>query len=230
MALPLPCRVCRNRVETTLSPALEPTLEVERRLHAQGYPRVIGCDEVGRGPLAGPVVVGLVVWEPQHTSWPEGLRDSKAISEKKRPAMAEAITGYFPHRALGEASPQEIDDGGIVKALATAVVRGLHQLVAQGVSLGPAVLLLDGSHDFVTPHLPHPLAVVTREKADRDCVSVAAASVIAKVNRDEQMIRYAEQYPQYGFERHKGYGSALHRDAILQHGVTPVHRSTWIHF
>jgi ribonuclease HII len=92
------------------------------------------------------------------------------------------------------------------------------------------VLLLDGSHDFVTPHLPHPLAVRTREKADRDCVSVAAASVLAKVHRDATMVRYAATYPEYGFESNKGYGSAGHRQAITDHGVTEVHRTTWIHF
>ncbi len=115
---------------------------------------MIGCDEVGRGPLAGPAVIGLVVWEPHQTQWPEGLRDSKAISEKKRPGIAEAIRETFTYCAIGESSPQEIDDGGIVKALATAVVRGLRGLAAQGVSVGSSVLLLDGSHDFVTPHLP----------------------------------------------------------------------------
>ena len=197
---------------------------MESRLIAQGYPRVIGCDEVGRGPLAGPAVIGLVVWEPHQTQWPEGLRDSKAISEKKRPGIAEAIRETFTYCAIGESSPQEIDDGGIVKALATAVVRGLRGLAAQG------VLLLDGSHDFVTPHLPHPLTVVTKEKADRDCVSVSAASVIAKVHRDACMVRFGEEYPEYGFERHKGYGSAGHREAITTHGVTPLHRKTWIHF
>lgn len=203
---------------------------MESRLIAQGYPRVIGCDEVGRGPLAGPAVIGLVVWEPHHTQWPEGLRDSKAISEKKRPGIAEAIRETFTYCAIGESSPQEIDDGGIVKALATAVVRGLRDLAAQGVAVGSSVLLLDGSHDFVTPHLPHPLTVVTKEKADRDCVSVSAASVIAKVHRDACMVRFGEEYPEYGFERHKGYGSAGHREAITTHGVTPLHRKTWIHF
>lgn len=191
---------------------------------------MIGCDEVGRGPLAGPVVIGLVVWEPSQKAWPEGLRDSKALSEKKRPAIAQAVRESFSYCALGEASAQEIDEGGIMKALATAVVRGLQELARQGVAVGSSVLLLDGSNDFVTPRLPHPLAVVTKEKADRDCVSVAAASVIAKVHRDSVMIEHAAKYPEYGFASNKGYGSAGHRDAISEHGVTSLHRRTWIHF
>ena len=222
--------VFRNRNETTLSPKVFPTLERENALLARGYPTVIGCDEVGRGPLAGPVVVGLVVWNSGVTSWPEGLCDSKAVTEKRRPEMALAIRDTFPLVAIGEASALEIDESGIVRALATAVIRGLRSLASQGVSVGSSVLLLDGTHDFVTPRLPHPLAVVTQAKADRDCVSVAAASVIAKVHRDTQMVEHAKQYPQYGFEGNKGYGSASHREAIVEHGLTPLHRATWIHF
>jgi ribonuclease HII len=158
------------------------------------------------------------------------LRDSKALSEKKRPAIAQAVRASFSYCALGEASAQEIDEGGIMKALGTAVVRGLQELARQGVAVGSSVLLLDGSNDFVTPRLPHPLAVVTKEKADRDCVSVAAASVIAKVHRDNVMIEHAAKYPEYGFASNKGYGSAGHRDAISEHGVTSLHRRTWIHF
>jgi ribonuclease HII len=89
-------------------------------------------------------------------------------------------------------------------------------------------LLLDGTHDFVTPHLPHPLRVVTRAKADRDCVSVAAASVLAKVHRDTAMIAHHETYPQYGFASNKGYGSRGHLEAIAEHGITPLHRASWI--
>jgi len=194
----------------------------------RGATSVIGCDEVGRGPLAGPVVSGLVVWYPGTTTWPEGLYDSKAITEKRRPAVAAAVTQAFPHHAIGEASAQEVDREGINHALGLAVVRGLHALVAQGVAVGSSVLLLDGSVDYVTQHLPHPLRVVTREKADRDCVSVAAASVIAKVHRDALMVNLAAEYPEYGFDGHKGYGSAAHKEALRTHGLTPHHRASWI--
>lgn len=195
---------------------------------AQGAASVIGCDEVGRGPLAGPVVVGLVVWHPGIESWPKGLYDSKAITEKRRGPVAKAVREMFPQHCLGEASAAEVDAEGINNALGIAVVRGLLSLATQGVAIGHSVLLLDGSVDYVTKHLPHPLRVVTREKADRDCVSVAAASVVAKVYRDEHMVSLAKKYPQYGFESHKGYGSASHKEAIRRHGLTPEHRPSWI--
>ena len=195
---------------------------------AQGFTSVIGCDEVGRGPLAGPVVAGLVVWTPDIVAWPEGLYDSKTVTEKRRGPLAQALRESFPQHALGESSAEIVDHKGIQTALALAVVQGLLTLAQQGVAVGNAVLLLDGSHDFVTPHLPHPLRVVTRTKADRDCVSVAAASVIAKVYRDEAMIAHHERYPEYGFSSNKGYGSKGHLDAIAQHGITPLHRASWI--
>jgi len=195
---------------------------------AQGFTSVIGCDEVGRGPLAGPVVAGLVVWTPDILTWPEGLYDSKTVTEKRRGPLAEALRETFPQRALGESSAEIVDQEGIQKALALAVVEGLLALAQQGVAVGRAVLLLDGSHDFVTPHLPHPLRVVTRVKGDRDCVSVAAASVLAKVYRDEAMIAHHETYPEYGFASNKGYGSRSHMDAIAQYGITPLHRASWI--
>ncbi len=194
---------------------------------AQGFTSVIGCDEVGRGPLAGPVVAGLVVWTADILTWPEGLYDSKTVTEKRRGPLAEALRETFPQHALGESSAEIVDQEGIQSALALAV-EGLLALAQQGVAVGRAVLLLDGSHDFVTPHLPHPLRVVTRVKGDRDCVSVAAASVLAKVYRDEAMIAHHETYPEYGFASNKGYGSKSHMDAIAQHGITPLHRASWI--
>ena len=201
---------------------------MEQQLVAQGFTSVIGCDEVGRGPLAGPVVAGLVVWTPEMTTWPEGLYDSKSVTEKRRGPLAEALRDTFPQHTLGESSADVIDERGIQTALALAVVQGLRNLASLGVAVGTSVLLLDGSHDFVTPHLPHPLRVVTRVKADRDCVSVAAASVLAKVHRDDAMIAHHERYPEYGFASNKGYGSPAHLEAIARHGITPLHRASWI--
>lgn len=201
---------------------------MEIELVANGATSVIGCDEVGRGPLAGPVVVGLAVWYPNMVTWPEGLYDSKAITEKRRGGISEAVRECFVDHALGEATATEVDEWGINHALGVAVVRGLLALASQGVTIGSSVLLLDGTVDYVTRHLPHPLRVVTRAKADRDCVSVAAASVIAKVHRDRYMVELATRYPDYGFERHKGYGSTAHRDALVRQGLTPEHRASWI--
>lgn len=201
---------------------------MENRLLAQGATSVIGCDEVGRGPLAGPVVAGLVVWSSDLTTWPDGLYDSKEITEKRRPGVAQAIREVVAHHAVGSATAQEVDTLGINHALGLAVVRGLLELASQGVGVGSSVLLLDGTVDYVTPRSPHPIRVVTRAKADRDCVSVAAASVIAKVHRDAYMVELAEQYPGYGFESNKGYGSAAHRQALSEHGLTPEHRASWI--
>lgn len=208
--------------------AVYPTLSTELSLHERGFPLVIGCDEVGRGPIAGPVVAGVVVWEPVITSWPEQVRDSKSVSEKKRPIVAKEVAEAFPHHALGVASAQEVDTEGIQVALGKAVGRALLDLAKRGVAVGQSVLLLDGSVDFVTPQLPHPLPVVTKVKADRDCVSVAAASILAKVYRDQYMVERAVEYPAFGFDGHKGYGSARHFEAIREHGLTPEHRASWI--
>lgn len=162
------------------------------------------------------------------TSWPEGLVESKLLTQKKRPAMAQQIEAWAPRHAVGQASASEIDQAGIIPALGRSVVRALMALHQQGVALGEAVLLLDGTVDYVTRELPAPLPVVTRAKADRDCVSVAAASVIAKVQRDSHMVELAARYPNYGFDSHKGYGAASHYAAIDAYGLTPEHRSSWI--
>ena len=205
-----------------------PTLNVEASLIEQGFSLVLGCDEVGRGPIAGPVVAGIVAWEHGITAWPEQLKDSKLVSEKKRPQVAEAVQECFPQHSLGVASASEVDSDGIQVSLGRAVAHALLDLARRGVPVGSSVLLLDGSVDYVTPHLPHPLPVVTRVKADRDCVSVAAASVLAKVHRDRYMIERSLDYPEYGFDAHKGYGSERHFQAIREHGLTPEHRASWI--
>jgi len=205
-----------------------PNLEAERNLVTQGYRWVIGCDEVGRGPIAGPVVAAVVAWEAAMTTWPEGLADSKSLTPTKRPAVARELVAWAPGHAIGRASAAEIEREGIMAALGSAVVRGLRALHEKGIALDQSVLLLDGTVDFVSRHLPAPLPVVTRAKADRDCVSVAAASVIAKVHRDELMVELSKVYPDYGFDSHKGYGAASHYEAIRRHGLTPEHRASWI--
>lgn len=205
-----------------------PSLEVESALFAQGVRFVIGCDEVGRGAMAGPVSVGMAVIDAQSGAFPEGLRDSKLLSEKRREALAPLAAGWVLHSAVGEASAAEVDQLGITACLGLAGKRALLALHAGGADVAASVVLLDGSQDWLNPALGSPLPVQTRIKADRDCASVAAASVIAKVHRDRQMIAAHAEHPFYGWEGNKGYGSPAHMAAIAEHGATALHRVSWI--
>lgn len=206
-----------------------PRLYHEERLFARGAPIVIGCDEVGRGAIAGPVTVGVVAVRAGVASWPDGLRDSKLLAEPKReqlaPRVAEWAAGAW---AIGEASAEEVDRVGIVRALGLAGSRAIGILCEALADAGSGTVLLDGSHDWLTPALGRPLAVEVRPKADRDCVSVAAASVLAKVHRDRFMRRAHEESPDYGWDSNKGYGSAAHRAAIDRVGPSPLHRISWL--
>lgn len=207
----------------------DPTLEFERALHAGGARYVIGCDEVGRGAIAGPVGVGLCVVDQYLGEHPTGLRDSKMLSEKKRELIAPLAAGWALFSAVGLATAEEVDTLGIMVSLGLAGKRALLQLHEAGASITESVLLLDGSFDWLTPVLSTPLRVRTRVKADRDCVSVAAASVVAKVHRDRLMIEADARYPGYGWAGNKGYGSADHYAAIDSLGPSELHRKTWLH-
>ncbi|HEU4850344.1 MAG TPA: ribonuclease HII, partial [Terrimesophilobacter sp.] len=171
----------------------DPTLEVENELFASGARYVIGCDEVGRGAIAGPVAVGLCAIDAGairdvERRMPEGLRDSKMLSERRREAIAPLAAAWATHSAVGLASAEEVDRLGITACLGLAGKRALAELHAAGLAILDSVLLLDGHQDWLNPALETPLTVRTRIKADRDCGSVAAASVIAKVHRDRLMI------------------------------------------
>ena len=215
--------------------AIEPTLDVERELAAVGADLVIGCDEVGRGALAGPVAVGVVAMHPDAAGIPLGLRDSKLLSERRREAMFDAVNEWGVARAVGMASASEIDDLGIIASLALAARRALVMIEdSLAASMAP-VVLLDGSHDWLAPVLrAEPLArvprlgVATRVKADRDCASVAAASVLAKVVRDRLMVEADGRHPEYGWAGNKGYGAPNHLAAIRSLGATDQHRRTWL--
>jgi ribonuclease HII len=209
--------------------AIVPNLEVETALHGSGVRLVIGCDEVGRGAIAGPVAVGLCVVDSTVGPVPIGLKDSKLLSEKRREAIAPLAAQWVLFSAVGTASAQEIDGVGIIAALGLAGKRALVMLHEQGAAIRDGAVLLDGSHDWLTPTLASPLRVITRVKADRDCASVAAASVIAKVHRDRLMIQADAAQPGYGWSGNKGYGSAGHFAAIAQLGATEFHRHTWLH-
>lgn len=205
----------------------DPTLEYERACFERGAELIIGIDEVGRGSIAGPVAVGVHAVVAGTETFPEGLRDSKLLSEKRREKVAPLVLDWGAG-AVGFATAAEIDEHGIIWALGESARRALLDLHGQGLPVNGALILLDGSHDWLTPVLRSPLNVVTRVGADRACASVSAASVRAKVARDELMREAHEQHPHYAWNSNKGYGSAAHYAGIAEHGLTDYHRKTWI--
>ena len=206
-----------------------PHLDVEQGLVDQGFTVVIGLDEVGRGALAGPVSVGAVAWWPGAGAPPEGIRDSKLVPEKSRDSLAASVKQWISLVAVGHAEPEEIDNDGIVPSLGVAALRAVSAVVQRFAEGTKPIVLLDGSQDWLSALLPTPIPVVTKVKADRDCLSVAAASLVAKVERDTLMRGFATEYPAYGFDSHKGYGSAKHMAALREHGLSPLHRRSFVH-
>lgn len=210
--------------------AVTPSLRLERALLAEGPASVCGMDEVGRGALSGPVSVGAVVVDVRTRSLP-GVRDSKQLSPSSRKQMEPRIRAWAVSTAVGHASPQEIDEHGIIAALALAGRRALAAL-----SVRPGVVLLDGSHDWLgesgqgslwgDPDADVP-PVRTRVKADVSCTSVAAASVLAKVERDRLMVQWHERHPAYDWISNKGYSSPVHLEALRREGPSPQHRRSW---
>ncbi len=202
---------------------------MEQELGRDGTRLVIGIDEVGRGALAGPVAVGLcVVIAANALPFPEGLRDSKLLSEPARERIAPLAAEWALDWSVGLADAAEVDSLGIIACLGLAARRALVELHGRGVDILNAAILLDGSHDWLNPALSTPLRVVTRVKADRDCASVAAASVLAKVYRDAIMIENDALTPGYGWASNKGYGSSAHLGAIAELGATDFHRRSWL--
>ena len=200
---------------------------MEVSLFGSGASVIIGIDEVGRGAMAGPVMVGVCAITPAITDFPVGLRDSKMLSAPKREKLAPVLLDWAP-TAVGAASAAEIDELGITACLGLAAKRALIALHEVGVPVGESVVLLDGAHDWLNPALTSKLRVVTRVKADQDCAVVAAASVVAKVQRDALMVALDVDFPAYGWASNKGYGAAIHMDAIRTVGVTVHHRQTWV--
>jgi ribonuclease HII len=207
---------------------IAPKLTLERRLLSE-CELIIALDEVGRGALAGPVAVGAAVMDAAgaRRRVPEGLRDSKLVTEKRRPEVAIRAAAWVAASGVGWASAAEIDEVGIMRALGLAASRAVQSVVDQGVAVENALVLLDGNHDYVSRVHPVPLRVRSQVKADRDCASVSAASVIAKVARDAHMTELHDTYPDYQWSRNKGYASIEHRDAIRTLGLSPYHRASW---
>lgn len=184
----------------------------EARAIAQGCQLVAGVDEVGRGPLAGPVVAAAVILDPQ--AIPDGLADSKLLSAPRREVLFNTILQQALAVGIGSASAIEIDRLNIRQATLLAMGRSVAAL-----SLAPGLVLVDGNDP---PALPCPCEAIIG--GDALVCSIAAASIIAKVTRDRMMARLGQRYPAYGFAGHAGYGTAKHRAAIKEHGPCPAHR------
>ena len=190
--------------------------QFEEELFAQGYKLVCGVDEAGRGPLAGPVCAAAVIL-PEHLEIP-GLDDSKKLSDKRRRELFPIIKEQAIAYGIGLASHEEIDEINILQATFLAMERAI-----AGLQVKPEFALIDGNRekDFGLP-------VKTVVKGDSLSANIAAASVLAKVTRDMLMEEAAVEYPGYGFEVHKGYGTRAHYDALRQQGACAIHRMTFL--
>jgi len=192
-----------------------PTFELEATHRARGAIRIAGVDEVGRGPLAGPVTAAAVVLDPARI--PEGLNDSKKLSAKRRVALLPRIL-EAAEVSVAHASVEEIDRLNILRAAQLAMVRAL-----AGLSRQPDHALVDGT--MLPRDLVCPASAIVR--GDARCLSIAAASIVAKCARDRVMVDLAQQHPGYGWETNMGYGSAAHLAALKSHGITPHHRRSF---
>jgi len=191
--------------------------EFEKNLYKTGLKYIAGIDEAGRGPLAGPVVVGIAIMKPD--SFIEGVNDSKKISEKKREKLYEQITEEAIDWAVGIVDQTEIDEINILNATKKA----LHMAISN-LKVKPDRILVDALEHIDTCGVPYTSII----KGDAKVYSISAASIIAKVTRDRMMQEYDEIYPQYGFAGHKGYGTAKHIQAIKEYGPCPIHRKSFI--
>lgn len=188
----------------------------ENEKYNEGYKIICGVDEAGRGPLAGPVYAAAVILEKGQTI--EGVNDSKKLSEKKRELLFDKIINECKDYSIGTASEKEIDELNILQATFLAMKRAV-----DGLSVKPDCALVDGNQ---IPNLD--CDVTTVVKGDAKSESIAAASILAKVSRDRYMLEMAEKYPQYGFEKHKGYGTKLHYEMIEKYGICDIHRKTFL--
>lgn len=188
----------------------------ENEKYQQGFKVICGIDEAGRGPLAGPVYAAAVILKKGQTI--EGVNDSKKLSEKKREALYNKIIDECLAYAIGVADEKEIDEINILQATFLAMKRAV-----DGLSIKPDCALVDGNQ---IP--PLDCSVTTVIKGDSKSESIAAASILAKVERDRYMLKMAQKYPQYCFEKHKGYGTKLHYEMIEKYGICDIHRKSFL--
>jgi len=195
-----------------------PTRTIEKEMWARGHEVVVGIDEVGRGAWAGPLMVGAAILPRDKRV--NGVRDSKVLTETNRELLFDRVAAWCDTWAVGAASQEECDALGMAAAQRLAARRAI-----EGLAIAPDVAVVDGSWNFVTPHVSH---VEMRVKADLHCLSVAAASILAKVTRDRLMREQALHYPQWGFDTNKGYPCPLHKAALQGYGPSSIHRRTWV--
>jgi ribonuclease HII len=217
--------------------SVAPTLDYEKRFLPRGARFLAGVDEVGRGALAGPVSVGIAVVDLRRMELLADVRDSKLLKAAERERLDPLVRAWSVASAVGHATAREIDELGIMGALRTAGNRAWFQILGTGIT--PDVVLLDGSHNWLSPDMQPSLfdevvvdpgcdaPVHTLVKADMQCLSVAAASVLAKVERDRTMQELHVEYPAFSWDVNKGYGTAAHREAIRTAGPSPYHRVSW---
>ena len=191
-------------------------LKYENELREQGYKYICGVDEAGRGPLAGPVCAAAVILPPDTII--EGVNDSKKLSEKKREELFDIVFDTALAYCIAFGSVEEIEEHNILATTMMTMKRAV-----EGLSVKADYAIVDGNK------LP-PLDIDSKYiiKGDANSMSIAAASILAKVSRDRLMLEYAKEYPQYCFEKHKGYGTKLHNEMILLHGPSPIHRMSFL--
>ena len=188
--------------------------KIELEYHKNGIKYIAGIDEAGRGPLAGPVVIGCVIMPED--SMIEGINDSKKVSEKKREKLYDEIIENAISWSVAIIDKQDIDELNILNATKKGVTEAI-----QGLKTKPELILVDALNGIDTCNI----------KGDAKCYSISAASILAKVTRDRIMREWDEVYPQYGFAKHKGYGTKAHIEALKEYGPCPIHRKTFIkHF
>ncbi len=190
--------------------------KIENEIYKTGVQTICGIDEAGRGPLAGPVVVAAVIMPKD--SFIEGVNDSKKVSEKKREALYEQITDEAIAWGVGIIDQKEIDEINILNATKKGLTTAIKELKVK-----PDRIIVDALDKIDTLGIPYTPII----KGDAKCYSIAAASIVAKVTRDRIMRQWDEIYPMYGFEKHKGYGTAMHMQAIREYGLCPLHRRSF---
>jgi ribonuclease HII len=195
-----------------------PTRSIEKELWAEGHEIIVGIDEVGRGAWAGPLMVGAAILPRDKRV--NGVRDSKMLTEGNREKMFDRIAGWCETWAVGAASQQECDELGMAEAQRVAARRAVEAL-----AIRPDAAVVDGKWNFMQGTVPH---VEMRVKADMHCLSVAAASILAKVTRDRIMREMAESYPHWSFDTNKGYPCPVHKAALQGYGPSAIHRRTWV--